>query len=152
MILDVLENLPQYFSLSEGFEKTAKFLASQDLDIIAAGRHEIDGESAFAMVSRNTGRPRDGARLEAHRQYIDIQIVLAGHDNIGWKPVSQCSQPDGQYIEERDVRFYLDEPEIWLPLTPGRFAIFFPEDAHLPSVSSGPLDKLVVKVAVDRQS
>lgn len=152
MILDVLENLAQYFPLAAGFEKVAQFLARQELDLLTAGRHEIDGERAYAVVARNTGRSRDSARLEVHRRYIDLQIVLAGLDNIGWKSVAHCNQPDGPYIEERDVRFYLDEPEIWLPLTPGRFALFFPEDAHLPSISSGPLDKLVVKVAVDGQS
>ncbi|MCF8176957.1 MAG: YhcH/YjgK/YiaL family protein [Sulfuritalea sp.] len=151
MILDVLENLPQYLPLAEGLEKAVEFLARQDLDLITAGRHEIDGERAYAMVYRSVGRPRDGARLEAHRQYIDIQVVLAGLDNIGWKSVSQCSEADGDYIEQRDVRFYLDEPEVWLPVKPGTFAIFFPGDAHMPSISAGVIDKIVVKVAVDRE-
>lgn len=150
MILDVLENLPQYLPLGKGFEKAVEFLARKDLDQIAAGRHEIDGERAYAMVFKNVGRSRDGARLETHRQYLDIQVVLAGLDNIGWKSVNQCSEPDGDYIEERDVRFYADEPDIWFSVKPGAFAIFFPGDAHLPSISSGAIDKIVVKVAVDR--
>lgn len=150
MILDVLENLPQYLPLCQGFEKAIGFLARPDLDQLAAGRHEIDGDRVYAMISRNMGRSRDGARLEAHRQYIDIQYVLAGLDTIGWKPVNQCSKPDGEYIEQRDVRFYLDEPDVWLSVRPGSFAIFFPGDAHLPSISSELIHKIVVKVAVDR--
>jgi YhcH/YjgK/YiaL family protein len=150
MILDVLENLPQYLPLGKGFEKAVEFLACQDLDQLAAGKHEIDGDRAYAMVYKNVGRLREGARLEAHQQYIDIQVVLAGLDNIGWKPLNQCSEPTGDYIEQRDVRFYSDEPEVWLPVKPGSFAIFFPGDAHLPSVSSEPINKIVVKVAVDR--
>jgi biofilm protein TabA len=150
MILDILENLPQYTSLGKGFEKAIEFLARQDLDQLAAGRHEIDGEQVYAMVYKNVGRSREGARLEAHRRYIDIQAVLAGLDNMGWKSVDQCSEPVGDYIEQRDVRFYLDEPEAWLSVKPGSFAIFFPRDAHLPSISSEPINKIVVKVAVDR--
>lgn len=151
MILDILENLPQYLPLVKGFEKAAEFLARQDMNLLTEGRHEIDGENAYVMVYRNVGRPRDGARLETHRQYIDIQIALAGLDNIGWKSLSRCSEADGDYIEQRDVRFYLDEPEVWLSLKPGTFAIFFPGDAHMPSISHEPIDKIVVKVAAERQ-
>lgn len=150
MILDVLENLPQYLPLAEGFSKAAAFLTRQDLAELAAGRHEIDGDSVYAMIYRGVGRAREGARLEAHRQYVDIQYVLAGLDNIGWTPVSQCRLPDGEYIPERDVRFFLDEPAIWLPVRPGSFAIFLPEDAHMPSISATPIDKIVVKVSVGR--
>ena len=150
MILDVIENLPQYFLLGKGLEKAVEFLVRPDLDLLEVGRHEIDGERAYAMVSKNVGRSRDGARLEAHRQYVDIQVVLAGLDTIGWKSVNQCSEPAGDYVEQRDVRFYSDEPDVWLSVKPGSFAIFFPRDAHLPSISSERIHKIVVKVAVDR--
>jgi biofilm protein TabA len=151
MILDRLEQLQRYMPLGKRFEKAVEFLAREDLNQLAAGKHEIDGDSVYAMVSRNPGRTREGARLEAHQQYVDIQVVLAGLDNIGWKSVSQCSQPDGVYIEQRDVHFFLDEPDVWVAVKPGSFAIFFPGDAHLPSVSTGVIHKIVVKVAVDRQ-
>ena len=149
MILDVLDNLPQYLLLAKGFEKAAQFLARPDLAQLPSGRHEIDGDDVYAMVYRGVGRPREGARLESHRRYMDIQCVLSGLDTIGWIPVSQCERPDGDYIPERDVRFFLDEPVAWLPVRPGAFAIFFPVDAHMPSISAEPIDKVVIKVAVD---
>lgn len=151
MILDLVTNLPHYFPLAKGFGKAAEFLARADLGQLAAGRYEIDGDDVYAMVYRGVGRPREGARLESHRKYMDIQCVLAGLDTIGWIPVSQCSRPDGDYIPERDVRFFLDEPVAWLPVRPGAFAIFLPVDAHMPSISAEPIDKVVVKVAVDQR-
>lgn len=150
MILDVLENLPRYLPLGKGLERAVEFLSGPDLDLLEVGRHEIDGERVYAMVSKNVGRSRDGARLEAHRQYVDIQIVLAGLDTIGWKSVTQCSEPAGDYVEQRDVQFYSDEPDDFLLVKPGTFAIFFPQDAHMPSISSEVIHKIVVKVAVDR--
>lgn len=151
MILDLVTNLPHYFPLAKGFGKAAEFLARADLGQLAAGRYEIDGDDVYAMVYRGVGRPREGARLESHRKYMDIQCVLSGLDTIGWIPVSQCSRPDGDYIPERDVRFFLDEPVAWLPVRPGAFAIFLPVDAHMPSISAEPIDKVVVKVAVDQR-
>lgn len=150
MILDVLENLPQYLPLSKGFEKAVEFLTRRDLDQLVAGRHEIDGDAVYAMIFKNIGRSREDARLEAHQQYFDIQVVLAGLDTIGWKSVSKCSEPAGDYIEQRDVRFYSDEPDVWLQVKPGFFAIFFPGDAHLPSISSDLIYKIVVKVALNQ--
>lgn len=150
MIFEQLENLPQYLPLAKGFEKAFAFLVRPDLNLLTAGRHEIDGELVYAMVYRNVGRSREGARLETHREYIDIQLVLAGLDNIGWKSLVQCSRPDGGYIEQRDVQLYLDDPDIWLPVKPGMFAIFFPEDAHMPLISRELSDKIVVKVALSQ--
>lgn len=149
MILDLVTNLPHYFPLSGGFGKAAEFLARPDLAQLPAGRHEIDGDNVFAMVYRGVGRAREAARLESHRKYMDIQCVLSGLDTMGWIPVSQCRQPDGDYIPERDVRFFLDEPVAWLPVRPGAFAIFLPVDAHMPSISAEPIDKVVIKVTVD---
>jgi biofilm protein TabA len=151
MILDLVTNLQHYFPLSPGFAKAATFLARPDLAQLPSGRHEIDRDNVFAMVYRGVGRAREAARLESHRKYMDIQCVLSGLDTMGWIPVSQCHQPDGDYIPERDVRFFLDEPVAWLPVRPGAFAIFLPVDAHMPSVSAEPIDKLVIKVAVDRR-
>lgn len=150
MILAVIDNLPQYFPLNKGFEKAAEFLGRQDLDLLTVGRHEIDGDLVYAMVSKSVGREKNKAKLEAHEQYIDIQVVLGGIDNMGWKSKSLCVKPVGEYNGERDVQFFMDEPDSWLQVRNGMFVIFFPEDAHLPSISSELIHKIIVKVAVDQ--
>ena len=43
---------------------------------------------------------------------------------------------------------FTDQPTAWTAVGPGEFAIFFPEDAHLPLISDGELHKVVVKVQV----
>ena len=40
------------------------------------------------------------------------------------------------------------EPDAWISTKNGSFAIFFPEDAHMPLISSGQIHKVVVKIAV----
>lgn len=44
-----------------------------------------------------------------------------------------CKQPSGGYDQKTDVQFFADEPDAWLSTESGAFAIFFPEDAHMPS-------------------
>jgi biofilm protein TabA len=148
MILDVLENAHRYLALNKGFAKAFEFLLHPDLKELPVGKYEIDGEHVFAMVSKDPGRKKEDALLETHEKYIDIQLVLAGTDDMGWKPKSLCKNSSGEYNQETDVQFFADEPDAWLSTKSGAFVIFFPEDAHMPLISSGQLHKAVVKVAV----
>ncbi|MBN2706574.1 MAG: YhcH/YjgK/YiaL family protein [Deltaproteobacteria bacterium] len=147
MILDVLANLHRYRSLHEGFAGAFDFLLRPELGKLPVGRYDIDGDLVYALVSHGPGRRQEDAQLEIHERYIDIQLVLAGADNPGWRPRSCCNLPAAEYDQQADVRFFRDEPKVWLSMGRGDFAIFFPEDAHLPSISSGLLHKIVVKVA-----
>jgi YhcH/YjgK/YiaL family protein len=146
MILDVLENAHRYVALNKGFAMAIEFLRRADLKELPVGEFEIDGNRVYAMVSKGPGRRKEDALLEAHEKYIDIQLVLAGTDNMGWKSRSSCRQPSGEYDEKTDVRFFADAPDAWLTAGSGAFAIFFPEDAHMPLISSEHIHKVVVKV------
>jgi YhcH/YjgK/YiaL family protein len=148
MIYDIIEKSERYATLHDGFAKAFAFLKRSDLRELAADKYAIDGDRVFAMVARDQGRDMDEAQLEVHEKYIDIQMVLDGLDGMGWRPKDLCRQPAGPYDPEEDIGFYADPPAAWLPVGPGMFVIFFPEDAHLPLISSGLIHKVVVKVAV----
>lgn len=150
MILDVIDNMLQYLPLGKGFEKAIEFLSRQDLSLLPAGKYEIDGNRIYAMVSKSAGRCKENALLEAHEQYIDIQVVLAGTDDMGWKSKTLCCKPSVDYDQQRDVQFFADEPDVWLSVRSGSFAIFFPEDAHMPTISSEQIHKVIVKIAIAR--
>ena len=150
MILDVLDNADCYLPLNKGLAKAFEFLKRPDLADLPTQRHEIDGDRVFAIVAEGPGRKKQDAMLESHRKYIDIQLVVAGSDDMGWKTTSSCSQPDDEYDPEADLQFFKDEPDSWVKAKVGMFAIFFPEDAHMPMISSGDIRKFVAKVAVDQ--
>jgi biofilm protein TabA len=147
MILDVLENAHRYLALNKGFAGAMEFLLRPDLKELPIGKYEMDGDRVYAMVSRDPGRRKEDALLETHERYIDIQLVLAGTDDMGWKPKALCRQPSGEYDPKNDIQFFADEPDAWLSVRSGAFVIFFPEDAHMPLIASGQLHKIVVKVA-----
>lgn len=147
MILDILENAHRYLVMNKGFAKAVEFLQRPELQELPVGRYEIDGERVYAMVSKDFGIKKEDTRLETHEKYIDIQLILSGTDDIGWKPKSLCTQPSGAYNPESDLQFFADTPNTWLSIESGEFAIFFPEDAHMPMISSGQIHKVVVKIA-----
>jgi YhcH/YjgK/YiaL family protein len=149
MILDVLENAHRYLVLHEEFAKAFDFLLRPDLKEQPAGKYEIDAGRVYAIVSKELGRKKEDALLETHEKYIDIQLVLAGTDDMGWKPKSLCKQPAGEYDQKNDEQIFADEPDVWISTVSGAFVIFFPEDAHMPLISSGQIHKVVVKVALN---
>ena len=148
MIIDRLEFAQRYCDLHPGFERAFAFLNRNDLADLPVGRHDIDGDRLFCTISKGPGRARDDAKLEAHRQYIDIQYVIAGAEEMGWKPTARCTVVDTPYDAEKDIGFFADEPETWTPVPPGSFVVFFPQDAHAPLVGTGRIHKAVLKIAV----
>jgi YhcH/YjgK/YiaL family protein len=151
VILDTLANAARYADMHPGFARAFEFLAATDMTAIATGRHDLDGDNLFVLVQENEGRGEDGARLEVHRRYIDIQYTIQGDELIGWVPLVRCVAPDGAFDEMRDILFLDDRPSTYVSVPPGSFAIFFPHDAHAPLAGQGSLKKAVIKIAVDRQ-
>jgi YhcH/YjgK/YiaL family protein len=148
MILDQLTSAQRYCGLHPGFVLAFDFMRRQNLSELPPGRHAIDGDRLYVGISDNEGRGPDAARLEAHRRYIDIQCALSGIDEIGWRPLSACSQVAEAYVAERDIVFFQERPESWFTLRPGAFTILFPEDAHAPLAGKSAVRKAVFKVAL----
>ena len=149
MILDTLENAGRYVALNEGFAAAFAFLKRADIRELPEGKHEIDGDRLHATIVQGPGRKVEDANLETHQRYIDIQCILSGVDQMGWRPKSSCGRPLASYDPDADLQFFADEPDTFASTRPGAFAIFFPEDAHMPMISAGEIHKVIVKIAVD---
>ena len=148
MILATLSASDRYHGLHPLFARAFAFLRDTDLLALEPGVHVVQGEQIFAIVEASAGRTREEAKLECHRRYIDIQLVLEGVDEMGWRPLAECVEPETEYDAARDIRFYNDAPASWIATPPGTFCLFFPGDAHAPLVSNAPIHKVVVKIAV----
>ncbi len=148
MILDTLANAKRYYALHPQFVRALEFLSSQDLMTVPSGKIDIDGANLYAIVSAQPGRWPSEARLETHRNYIDIHYLLAGKETMGWRAADECREVEREYNPERDIAFFTDEPALWLTMHPGTFAVFFPWDAHAPLVGNGNIRKVVLKIAL----
>jgi len=150
MILDVLENADRYLTLNKGFKTAFSFLMRSDLQKLAPGRHEVANDRVFALVEDAPGRQPEQAELESHEKYIDIQLVVTGMDTMGWKRTATCTQVSKAYHPGKDTGFFKNKPDVWLPVSAGMYAIFFPEDAHMPMISTERIRKVVMKIALDQ--
>ncbi|MEW6357874.1 MAG: YhcH/YjgK/YiaL family protein [Planctomycetota bacterium] len=149
MIIDELGNWRNYVCLHPGLEEGFTFLVKTFNKSMQDGRYELAGGRGYANVESYRTFRAEGRRFEAHRKYADIQTVVSGEEIIEWAPVPALDVVE-VYSEDRDAAFYQGAGGITrLHLTAGRFAIFFPSDAHKPGCSvDGPRDvrKIVVKI------
>ena len=148
MIFSTLSQSDRYAALHPLFPRAFEYIRDTDLLSLAPGRYPIVDKQLFVIVEDVAGRAREAAKLECHRKYIDIQLVLEGVDEMGWKALADCTQPVSDYSAEKDIRFFHDAPATWIATPPGMFCIFFPEDAHAPLVSSSNIRKAIFKAAV----
>ncbi len=152
MILDTIANAERYCALHPLFAQVFAYIRNTDLQALACGRHTIAGDDLFAIVERVSGRTRESAQLECHRKYIDIQLVLDGIDEMGWKPLADCLNPVSDFNAASDIQFFHDIPATWVSTPAGAFCIFFPEDTHAPLLATQPIHKIVFKIAVHANS
>ena len=148
MIFSTISQPDRYAALHPLFPRAFDYIRNTDLLTLAPGRYPIVGEQLFVIVENVSGRTRAEAKLECHRRYIDIQLVLEGLDEMGWKALADCVDPVSDYSAEKDIRFFHDAPASWIATPPGAFCIFFPEDAHAPLVSAGQIRKVIFKIAL----
>ena len=149
MILDQLSQADQYSAVHPGFAAAFEYLRTADYKDLPEGRHEIDGDRMYLIINRTQGKGREGATFEVHRRHIDIQLAIVGTDEMAWRALRDCSQPQAPFHEEHDYGLFNDPAETWLVVPPGSVAIFFPQDVHAPLGGTGDLVKAVIKVAVD---
>ncbi|MDH4284012.1 MAG: YhcH/YjgK/YiaL family protein [Gallionellaceae bacterium] len=147
MIFSNIESARRYASLHSLFQQAFDYVRTTDLLALVPGRYPIIGEQLFVIIENAEGRAHEAARLECHRRYIDIQLVLAGGEEMGWKPLADCKQPVDPFNVGKDIQFFHDAPVSWIAVPPGHFCIFFPEDAHAPLVGSGSIRKAIFKVS-----
>lgn len=147
MVYDKIDNIETYKGLSEDIYEGLKFLKNATLDL-ACGVHEINPRLK-AIVSEYETKPVNENGYEAHKKYIDIQYLLRGTEKNCCLPIENLKETK-QYKEEIDAAFYTaDKPTQELILGEGYFAIYWPQDGHMPGMQVEDTDtvkKVVVKV------
>jgi YhcH/YjgK/YiaL family protein len=147
MVHDHIKYASAYFNLSAGIRRALEYLGAADLGTLGEGRHDIDGDKVFALVSDYDTRRPDETFWEAHRRHVDVQYVHAGEERIGYGDLADfvCEPCD----EARDLVVARGRSERFVEMQPGCFAVLFPHDVHMPGLTAravARVRKVVVKV------
>lgn len=146
-------NLKEIKSL-EIFEKNIKlgleFALNNDLKKLDVGKIYLDDKN-YANV--DIYKTKSTGEFEAHRKYIDIQIMVKGREIIEVTNIKNCANSRG-YSTEKDIEFFEEcNGEIEkIILKENDFVILEPNDAHKPQIKidkSIEVKKIVLKIAVE---
>ncbi len=149
MIIDTIQNAAVYKNINAGIRTALEYLEATDFSALEPGRYAIDGDRIYASVDAYPTRRRATSGWEAHRRYIDVQYVVSGVEVMGIAPLDHLEVTVPYDNAQDAVRLVGDGDFVTVPA--GTFAVFFPQDAHMPCLAAadapGPVRKVVVKVA-----
>lgn len=146
MIIDKIENIEIYKNLNSKIAKSLEYLKNTDFSKIENGRYDLE-EDVFAIVQEYNSKPLENNKLEAHKVYTDIQYIAEGCEKIGYETLDKLTISE-EYDEKRDILFYKEQGELFT-INKGMFAIFFPQDAHMPGIRVNEpikVKKIVIKI------
>lgn len=111
-----------------------------------SGKVEIDGSNVFVKIGESGLKRREDARLEAHDDYSDLQLVLDGTEKIGVRARCECKN----IVEDRrpaggDILFFGEDYCDFLELSSGKYAVLDPDCAHAPCIGTGDGRSTVLK-------
>lgn len=117
----------------------------------ALGKHDIDGDRLFYLVSNDMTQPLAERRAEYHARYLDIQIVMTGVEGMTFSCLP-AGAPETDWLAEKDIAFLPEgAQEKTVVLGEGDFVVFYPGEVHKPLCAVGepaPVRKVVVKLLV----
>ena len=147
--IDKVQFAEQYTLNKAIWDKAFLYLKETNLKTLSTGRHDIDGENIYATVSEGPLKDYDKTTFESHKKYIDLQLVISGEEKMGKASPAELilNKP---YSEENDIMFYAGDGKIYT-VPENTFILFFPSNAHRPSISPGGnkiVKKIVVKIRV----
>jgi len=147
MIFDSTAHIECYKSIHPAIYRGLKLLTA-DYSGAEDGKYQVDGDRLYYMLQSYETKP-DNDTPEAHRRYIDIQCVLEGSEVIGVGALEEMTEIEAH--PERDL-FLHHGPLNRITLTPGKFVVLWPQDAHAAGIAAGvpgACRKIVVKVRID---
>lgn len=131
MIVDTLDNIDVYKSLSSDIYAGLQFLKTIDPDI-SLGTYPIN-DNVKAIVTEYETVENFERGYEAHKHVIDIQFPIRGLERVKWSPIKDM-EVNIPYDKNKDRTFYKNPHHLGTHVNIGNgiFAIMFPEDGHGP--------------------
>ncbi len=143
MIICKWSEINRYSSVIPGLQEAVDFVAN--LSHRETGTYPL--KSGKVMLQKGVTHPLEGAKAEAHKKYLDIQLVLEGSEYCGWENTDSLKLV-GEFDYDKDVGFYEGTMKPF-EITSGMCYVLYPEDAHAPCTHlTAPTEytKLVIKL------
>ncbi len=136
MIYDSFANFDRYREVAPAVWDKVKSFLIKAAQSASPGKFPI-ADNCFANVAEYETAEINPDKLEAHEDYLDIQITLRGREAIVCRDTADLETVI-PYSKEKDIAFYrlLPGNTTTLVIGDGRFAVFYPGEGHLPGLQA----------------
>ena len=153
MIITTVNNKENklYEAMSPKFAKAFEIVRQVMDNPPEIGKYEVEGKKLYYMVQAYDAKSPLDARFEAHREYIDVQVVLSGEETIRFESEGKL-QACTEYTYDNEF-FNMNKDFDSVRLCRGEIAIIFANELHAPGIRAEGADsavrKLVIKIKAD---
>ena len=133
MIFGNIENLNEYTYLDENIKKCFEYAKNNDLLSYDKGCHKIDGDNLFVNIVEYETTEKEDRFWEAHRNYLDLHLMLDG-----------CEQIDLNFIENMSQKEFVEKDD---------FLLCYPHDGHKTAIKvdkSSKIKKAIFKIIISK--
>lgn len=126
MIIGQLPQINEYAMLLPNLSKGLE--AIRNAESLPIGKYQF--ERGYYLIQEGITKPFEENSFEAHRNYIDVQIVLTGYEEIAWLDYDRLMSVI-PYDEATDKEKLIGPTTHRILIDEGMFWIAFPSDGHL---------------------
>ncbi|WEB81779.1 YhcH/YjgK/YiaL family protein [Vagococcus lutrae] len=115
-------------NLTVSQKKVMEYLKTHDLASMEKGTHFIEGEDFFVNVIEYQTTDEANRIWEAHKDYLDIHVVVTGVEGIYHSFIDNMQV--GDYHKNEDYLEITGNKENVIQLSPNQLLVLYPEDTH----------------------
>ncbi len=147
MIYADLTYAPAYRGIHPRLDRVLGLLTPAFLESVGTQRRELEGEALY-VTRFNVSTTTDEDRFfEYHRRYLDVFVCAAGCERV------DIAAPEALALHEHTGDYWggRARAEQSVILTPGRFLVLFPGDAHRPGMAAEreeSISRIVFKILI----
>lgn len=139
----------QYALNKAEWDAVFAWLSKPETKELPAGRYQVTKDT-YATVQIDRTKPVVG-NYEDHHQRIDLFYTVSGAEKILVSKPEDLRDLVNPYSEAKDVEHYKTSVKYHEEVvTPGKYIILFPSDAHAPMIDpdgkGAPIHKIVCKI------
>jgi len=116
--------------IKDRIESAVKYLKKLKVSEADVGKRVDVNDNFYYSVQSYDTRPTEECKLESHRKYIDIQVMISGEESMDIADISRLTLKE-EYNEEKDVMFWnIPTRMSKTTLLSGDCIVLYPETAH----------------------
>lgn len=129
--------------IEQRVEEAITYIKQLKIEEIEIGKKIVVNENFFFNIQSYETKEKENCKLESHKKYIDIQMMISGKEKMELADVARLTIKE-EYNEDADVMYWNTPERIsTVILSEGDYIVLYPENAHRGAVKVEKAEQVV---------